>query len=242
MVPPNLLSLNPHLSHMKNLGFNSPYALVGMFFAVVALTLSTFYDFGLSSANDGPLTIYDASNVLGARPASDLDLTGLEFAPEYSDFKEFLNRRNRADVPNFRDAGDDAFYSGSDTPCFRVEIDPNVAGHDQDYRLDMFGGTHIETTDLFRSGLEDALAESFKEEAWARDRKCFNGSFVVSFDVDDSGSLGSHMLVHHLKGSSGTAGLAVLDVLRSMDVDGHRWHDGSISGGEVRVPVSFRLE
>jgi len=227
---------------MKNLGFNSPYAVVGMFFAVLAFGLSTFYDFSVSSADTAPVTIYDASDVNGARALRGIEFSEHQFDPEFKEFKEFMDDRNRADVPNFRDAGDEGFYSGSDTPCFRVEIDPNVAGHDQDYRLDMFGGTHIETTDLFRSGLEDALAESFKDEAWARDRKCFNGSFVVSFDVDGSGRLGSNMLVHHLKGSSGTAGLAVLDVLRSMDVDGHRWHDGSLAGGEVRVPVSFRLE
>jgi hypothetical protein len=222
---------------MKNLGFNSPYAVVGMFFAVVALGFSTFYDFRISSAHSAPLAVYDAGDVRGARPEFNFD-----FDPQHKDLREFVDERNRADVPNFRDAGDDAFYSGSETPCFRVEIDPKVAGHDQDYRLDMFGGTHIETTDLFRSGLEDALAESFKDEAWARDRKCFNGSFVVSFDVDGTGRLGSNMLVHHLRGSSSTAGLAVLDVLRGMDIDGHQWHDGSLAGGEVRVPVSFRLE
>jgi|GEM_PF-2233699 len=227
---------------MKNLGFNSPYAFVGIFLAVMAFGLSTFYDFRIPTANAVPVANYDAADVKGARALRGMDLSDKQFFPDQDFFDEIVADLHRADVPNFRDAGDDAFYTGSDTPCFRVEIDPDVAGHNQDYRLDMFGGTHIETTDLFRSGLEDALAKTFQEEVWARDRKCFNGSFVVSFDVDGSGRLGTNMLVHHLRGSSSTAGLAVLDVLRGMDIDGHRWHDGSLPRGEVRVPVSFRLE
>jgi hypothetical protein len=106
----------------------------------------------------------------------------------------------------------------------------------------MFGGQNVVTTEQFRAELETAMAESFTEEIWARDRKCFNGSFVVSFDVDDSGRLGKNMLVHHIRGSSSDAALAVLDVLRSMDLDGHHWHAGDQPAGEVRVPLSFRLE
>jgi hypothetical protein len=75
-----------------------------------------------------------------------------------------------------------------------------------------------------------------------RDNKCFNGSFVVSFDVDAEGRIGENMLVHHLTGSSNAAGIAVLDVLRGMDLEGHRWHDGTAGQVEVRVPVKFKLE
>lgn len=49
------------------------------------------------------------------------------------------------------------------------------------------------------------------------------------------------MLVHHLRGSSFSAGHAVLDVLRSLDREGHRWHDGADGAGEVRIPISFKL-
>jgi hypothetical protein len=211
-----------------------------MFLAVVGLLVSNFYDFNIRSASGLTVTTYDASNVPGERPRPHFDFQGNN--PQYQDFLADADDKARADVPNFRDAGDDSFYSGSETPCFKVKIDPKVVGHDADYRLDMFGGQNVVTTEQFRAELETAMAESFTEEIWARDRKCFNGSFVVSFDVDDSGRLGKNMLVHHMRGSSSDAGLAVLDVLRSMDLDGHHWHAGDQPAGEARVPVSFRLE
>ncbi|TXF89508.1 hypothetical protein FUA23_09900 [Neolewinella aurantiaca] len=220
---------------MKNLGFNSPYALAGMCFAVISIAVSTFFDFTVHSASSGPVGEYVVENVRGARERPQWTLQKLTL-------KEKENLRSRANVPNFRDAGDDAFYYGSATPCFVVNINPDVEGHNDRLKTHIFGDLRIETTDLFRSGLEVALAESFTEEVWARDKKCFNGSFVVSFNVDGEGRLADNMLVHHIKGSANEAGIAVLDVLRDMDINGHRWHDGSLAGGEVRVPVSFRLE
>ncbi len=222
---------------MKYLGLYSDYARVGILFAVIALMVSFFYDARVPSAKTEFVVQWDPTHVPGARGAS---------APKVVKFdRERAFRKDaehRASAPNFRDSGDDAFYYGSESPCFKVEIDEAVAGHNDNYRTDMFGGTYIETSDLFRSGLETALADSFTEEVWARDRKCFNGSFVVSFDVDTEGRIGNNMLVHHVKGSSNAAGIAVLDVLRDMDLQGHRWHAGAAGAGEVRIPVKFRLE
>ena len=220
---------------MKNLGFNSPYALAGLCFAVVSIAVSTLFDFTIRSAPTNPLSEYVLEDVRGARERP-------EWMPHDLYLEENPSSTNRADVPNFRDAGDDAFYSESATPCFEVTINPDVAGHNDRLKTHIFGDVRIETTDLFRSGLENALAESFTEEVWARDKKCFNGSFVVSFNVDEGGRLADNMLVHHIKGSANEAGMAVLDVLRGMDLDGHRWHDGSLDGGEVRIPVAFHLE
>lgn len=219
---------------MKNLGLSSDYARVGIFFAITAVLVSLFYDFSVPRSYSGEYVVFDqeATAMRGQRPRHDFEsLVGSLPDPE----------RNRAAAPNFRDAGDEAFYYGSETPCFKVEIDENVDGNG--FQADMFSGeSYLSTSELFRSGLETAMAESFTEEVWARDQKCFNGSFVVSFDVDQEGRIGDNMLVHHIKGSSNAAGIAVLDVLRSMDLQGHRWHDGSAGAVEVRVPVKFKLE
>lgn len=219
---------------MKYLGLSSDYARVGIFFAIIAVLVSLFYDFSVPRSYSGEYVVFDQQVMAmrGQRPRHDFEsLVGSLPDPE----------RNRAAAPNFRDAGDDAFYYGSETPCFKVEIDENVDGNG--FQADMFSGeSYLSTSELFRSGLETAMAESFTEEVWARDQKCFNGSFVVSFDVDQEGRIGDNMLVHHIKGSSNAAGIAVLDVLRDMDLQGHRWHDGSAGAVEVRVPVKFRLE
>jgi hypothetical protein len=221
---------------MKYFGLSSDYARAGIFFAIAAVTISLFYDFSIPSANTAVDLSWDVSQVPGERPRVEYGMPGYD-----RDLQHKEMTRNRAEAQNFRDVGSDAFYYGSDTPCFKVEIDESVSG--TDFQPDLFSGeSYLSTSELFRSGLETAMAESFTEEVWARDSKCFNGSFVVSFDVDAEGRIGKNMLVHHVKGSSNAAGIAVLDVLRSMDLDGHRWHDGSAGNVEVRVPVKFRLE
>ncbi|MFK8163116.1 MAG: hypothetical protein AB8H12_11690 [Lewinella sp.] len=224
---------------MKYFGLSSDYARVGIFFAVAAVAVTLFYDATIPSAKTAVTYTWDVSQVPGERPRADFDMSELQPELQHPSFKE--RARLRADATNFRDAGRDDFYYGSDTPCFKVEIDESVSG--TDFQPDMFRGeSYLSTSELFRSGLETAMAESFTEEVWARDSKCFNGSFVISFDVDEEGRIGKNMLVHHVKGSSNAAGIAVLDVLRSMDLDGHRWHDGSAGEVEVRVPVKFKLE
>ncbi|MCX8210241.1 MAG: hypothetical protein ACJATN_001861 [Neolewinella sp.] len=52
---------------MKNLGFNSPYALAGLCFAVVSISISTFFDFTIKSAPTNPLSEYVVEDVRGAR-------------------------------------------------------------------------------------------------------------------------------------------------------------------------------
>lgn len=224
---------------MKYLGLSSDYARVGVFFAIATVAVSLFYNFNVPSAKTVVDVNWNESQVPGERPRIDFDMADFSVNPYSKEFQEFA--RNRAEALNFRDAGRDDFYYGSDTPCFKVEIDEGVSGNN--FQADMFSGeSYLSTSEMFRSGLETAMAESFTEEVWARDSKCFNGSFVVSFDVDDEGRIGKNMLVHHVKGSSNAAGIAVLDVLRSMDLDGHRWHDGTAGNVEVRVPVKFKLE
>ena len=224
---------------MKYFGLSSDYARVGIFFAIAAVAVSFFYDFSIPSTKAVVDVNWKESQVQGERPRSDFDMADFSKNPYSKEFQEAV--RNRAEALNFRDAGSDDFYYGSDTPCFKVEIDESVSGNN--FQADMFSGdSYLSTSEMFRSGLETAMAESFTEEVWARDNKCFNGSFVVSFDVDSEGRIGENMLVHHVKGSSNAAGSAVLDVLRSMDLSGHRWHDGTAGEVEVRVPVKFRLE
>lgn len=52
---------------MKDLGFNSPYAVAGLFFAVVSISISTFFDFTIKSAPTNPLSKYVVEDVRGAR-------------------------------------------------------------------------------------------------------------------------------------------------------------------------------
>lgn len=159
--------------------------------------------------------------------------------PPTLDFGEF--NPDASDIPNFREPA--RFFSGdAKAPCFTVFIDPTVPGAKEDYRTDLFGdGQMVVSTEAFTEGLKDQLAEEFSAEAWAREPNCFDGSFVVSFAVTEDGRLGADMLVHHLRGQSNEAGISVLDVLRSMDRFGHRWHDGTKGAGEVRIPVKFKL-
>lgn len=224
---------------MKYFGLSSDYARIGIFFAIAAVAVSLFYDFTIPASQDRIIHSWDESQVRGERPRVAFKMSEFSPQPQHPAFAD--RARLRAEAQNFRDAGRDDFYYGSETPCFKVEIDESVSGND--FQADMFSGeNYLSTSELFRSGLEVAMAESFTEEVWARDSKCFNGSFVVSFDVDAEGRIGKNMLVHHVKGSSNAAGIAVLDVLRSMDLDGHRWHDGTAGEVEVRVPVKFKLE
>ena len=210
---------------MKALNFNSPFAVVGLAAAILLFIGSRGYDFTPTSNVKPVFTSLEEVDMYGARPRAQAEL-----------YDQYVVA---AEVANFRDT-DKAFF-GSDSPCFEVTIDPTVAGADTDYRLDLFGGNHLSATEVFTTELSAALSESFTEETWARDAKCFAGTFVASFTVTETGQLGDNMLVHHLRGSSGSAALAVLDVLRDMNNTGHRWHEGDMPAGEVRIPVRFKL-
>lgn len=52
---------------MKDLGFNSPYALAGLCFAVASIAVSTLCDFTIRSAPTNPLGKYVVEDVRGAR-------------------------------------------------------------------------------------------------------------------------------------------------------------------------------
>ncbi|MEO0734207.1 MAG: hypothetical protein AAFZ52_15330, partial [Bacteroidota bacterium] len=110
-----------------------------------------------------------------------------------------------------------------------------------DYRTDLFNQQFIATQGDLLDRIKSSLTTSFLDKTWEMDKDCFSGSFVVSFDVAEDGTLGKNMLVHHLRGGSNNAGFAVVEVLWDMERQGHTWHDGTQGSGEVRIPVRFTL-
>ena len=208
-----------HLIPMKNPGLSSPYARVGLFFCLFSTIIGGYLvgrqqDAALTKVAPAPVSAYD-------NPVD-----------EFFDAIRSQEEKDALDYLN----------SLSAEPCFEVKIDPALLADAEVNRSDLFNGGEITSTrELLVSGLKTKLAASFSDEVWKRDPKCFDGSFVVSFGVNEDGSLSENMLVHHIKGGSNMAGVAVLDVLLKMNREGHRWHDGTQGAGEVRVPVSFKL-
>lgn len=215
---------------MKPFNFSSPYSRLGLFFAATICAGALLFRGSSEPAHE----VF----IIGEANGGDR-LPWKLVEPPALDFQDF--DPGAADIPNFRDPAKNALFGDTKAPCFEVKIDPSVPGAGVDYRSDMFAGSTLVTSEVFTEAIKAVMTESFKDEAWARDAKCFAGSFIVSFSVTDTGELGANMLVHHLRGQSFEAGHAVLDVLRSMDREGYRWHDGTEGAGEVRVPVSFRL-
>jgi hypothetical protein len=149
---------------MKYFGLSSDYARVGIFFAIAAVAVSLFYDFSVPSTKAMVDVNWNESQVPGERPRPDFDMADFSNNPYSKEFQEAAGKR--AEVLNFRDAGSNDFYYGSDTPCFKVEIDENISGND--FQADMFSGnSYLSTSEMFRSGLETAMAESFTKEIWA---------------------------------------------------------------------------
>ncbi len=219
-----------HLPNMKPFNFSSPYSRIGFFLAAAVCAGALL----LKGDKTPEVDVYVLDNT---SPAERLPWKLVE--PPAIDFEDF--DPGAADIPNFRDHAANALFGEAKVPCFEVKIDPSVPGADIDYRTDMFSGSSLVTSEAFAEALKLKMSEAFKDEVWARDAKCFAGSFVVSFSVTESGYLGSTMLVHHLRGQSFDAGHGVLDVLRSLDREGIRWHDGTKGAGEVRIPISFKL-
>ena len=215
---------------MKPFNFSSPYSRLGFFLAASICATAFLVKSGERQQPD---------HVFGTDAFQANDLPWKLVEPPQLNFEDF--DPGAADIPNFRDPAANALFGDRKAPCFEVKIDPSVPGANLDYRTDMFRGGALVTSAVFTDALKAVMAEEFKEEVWARDAKCFAGSFVVSFSVEENGKLGANMLVHHLRGQSFEAGHAVLDVLRSLDREGHRWHDGTGGAGEVRIPVSFKL-
>jgi hypothetical protein len=126
----------------------------------------------------------------------------------------------------------------SKVPCYTVEIDPTVDGFD-DTRSAVFGESIMDGTDGFLAELEIFLIDEFTRTVW--NGRCFEGSFVVSFNVDEDGSLGHTIIVHHLRKGGVSVSHGIYQMLYELDHDGHRWHDGTRGAGEVRIPVRFRI-
>ena len=211
---------------MKPFSFSSPYAFVGLFFGAILLA--------------GAGLIEAMTPDLDTRRVAPQQLPWKLIEPPALETVRGWSSQAHDDIPNFRQY--DHPWETDALPCFTVRIDPTVAGAREDYRSDLFGnGPLVASAEVFTEALKEAMAADFSAEAWARDPNCFDGSFVVSFSVTETGRLGDDMLVHHLRGQSNQAGISVLDVLREMDRNGHRWHDGTGESGIVRIPVKFKL-
>lgn len=219
---------------MKPFNFSSPYSRLGMFFAMAACACAATFSL-LQEPEPVPFRFSFESSAKVEHDRLPWKLV----EPPHMDFGDF--NPDASDIPNFRDPAR-FFNSEAKAPCFSVFIDPTVPGGTEDHYSGVFGGSDlVVSTEAFTDGLKEKMAEEFSAEAWARDPNCFDGSFVVTFTVAEDGSIGDDMLVHHLRGTSNQAGISVLDVLRSMDRFGHRWHDGTKGTGEVRIPVKFKL-
>ncbi|MEM1357954.1 MAG: hypothetical protein AAGF89_07140 [Bacteroidota bacterium] len=201
---------------MNLLGLTSRYARVGIFFAIWSLMASVFF-FSQSPRYANSDWSYQVQAADFVQPSWSGDNA------EYREFREYVAETE---------------YSG---PCFEVNLDETVAGYATDYRTDLFGDTYIPNQEALIDELAEGLSTSFLDKTWEMDKDCFSGSFVVSFDVDEDGTLGQNILVHHLRGGSNNAAFAIMEVLWDMERSGHTWHDGTQGKGEVRIPVSFRL-
>lgn len=84
---------------MKDLGFNSPYALAGICFAVVSIGISTLCDFTIRSAPTNPLGKYVVEDVPGARERP-------EWAPQDLYLEEEANHAKWAAESAFREGAD----------------------------------------------------------------------------------------------------------------------------------------
>jgi hypothetical protein len=205
---------------MKKPGLNSPYARVGLFFCLLTSVIGGYL---VGRQPEAAPVSYTYAWSSSAHETA---------AAEFFDAIRSQEEKNAVDYLN----------SISAEPCFEVKIDPELLTGADVNRSDLFNGGEIASSrELLVSELKTKLAASFSDEVWKRDHKCFDGSFVVSFGVNEDGSLAENMLVHHIKGGTNMAGVAVLDVLLKMDREGHRWHDGTQGAGEVRIPVSFKL-
>jgi len=209
---------------MKNLGIRSPYAKLG-----IQLTIGCFL-FAAFFSRDRSTTPKIEEYVI---TANTLDPS---FNPEiaWRELPGYLQDEEEAAAKKWLD-------TKSSTPCFEVAIDETVDGYADDYRTDLFASSYIATQQDLITRIETGLSASFLDKTWELDKDCFSGSFVVSFDVAEDGTLGKNMLVHHVRGGSNNAGFAVLEVLWDMERKGHTWHDGSQGTGEVRIPIRFQL-
>ena len=125
-------------------------------------------------------------------------------------------------------------------PCYTVEIDPTLLGGIEEYRSGQLQQHTYRLDELTTDAFQLKLAERLAERTWEDANLCDKGSFVLIFQVEEDGMLGSDMLAHHIKGLNRSASLATR-VLLELEAEGHRWHTGGQPAGQVQLPVRFQL-
>lgn len=125
------------------------------------------------------------------------------------------------------------------SPCYTARLDPAVPGGTA--RRTALGQSLVVENAAFMAQLETFLVNRLTGEAWKRNRKCIEGSFVVNFSVLADGSLGNTMMLHHERGGGAYVGTDIFMILQDLDREGIRWHDGTLGKGEIILPVRFRI-
>jgi hypothetical protein len=125
------------------------------------------------------------------------------------------------------------------TPCYTAHLDPSVPGGTA--RRTALGSSLMVENAAFMQELEAFLIDRLTNEAWQRNRRCIEGSFVVNFSVEADGSLGNTMMLHHQLGGGSSIGINIFGILKDLERDGVRWHDGTLGQGEIILPVRFRI-
>ena len=137
---------------------------------------------------------------------------------------------------------DENWRSESKTPCYEVTIDNDLLIGLEDFKSGNFGEEVLDIDHLLTEEFKTSLAAEFSTRTWQNENHCFDGSFVISFRTEADGSLGTDMLTHNIKGGAHGGGTMASRVVLDLDARGHRWHDGTLPAGEVRLPVRFRMQ
>jgi len=111
------------------------------------------------------------------------------------------------------------------SPCYTARLDPAVPGGTA--RRTALGQSLVVENAAFMAQLETFLVNRLTGEAWKRNRKCIEGSFVVNFSVE--------------RGGGAYVGTDIFMILQDLDREGIRWHDGTLGKGEIILPVRFRI-
>jgi len=125
------------------------------------------------------------------------------------------------------------------TPCYTARLDPTVPGGTA--RRTALGPSLMVENAVFMAQLETFLIDRLTGEAWQRNRKCIEGSFVVNFSVKADGGLGRTMMLHHERKGGKYIGTEIFKILEELDREEVRWHDGTLGEGEIILPIRFRI-
>lgn len=129
----------------------------------------------------------------------------------------------------------------SEYPCYEVTIDESLLVNIGHYKSGNFGENELRAENLFTKDFKADLAASLIDATWNKSNTCFEGSFILSFEIAEDGTLGSSMLAHHISGGAGMSSQLATTVLIDLEAKGHRWHNGQLPAGEVQLPVAFRM-